>query len=143
MLVSTPDHDVGQATEVGQQALKYLQKVIALDPEHLECYKECSGILIIMGKLGEAMHLAERAFDIQRSLAERHQVDQLGIRFISPGMMTAIGAMSHLDAYIKAEAFGLRPSGRPILLVKPGQSIHNPHYPVSYTHLTLPTILLV
>jgi len=128
-MLSTRGHDVRKANKVGQRALECFQKVITLDPEYLEGYQDYSSMLLSMGKVAEALHVAERAFDMQGSLAERHQLDRLGIRFISSvGTTNSIGAMIHVDAYVKAEAFGLRPPGKPILLVRPGQSIHNPHF---------------
>jgi len=128
-MVVTRDHDARKAANAGRRAIECFEKTIALQPTLLEAYEPCSSLLFSVGKVEESLRLFERALDMQRSLAERHQLDRLGIRFISPALATSgLGLMVHVDTYVKAGVLGVMPPGKPILLVKQGESVPNPHF---------------
>ena len=126
-LASRPFQGARKSTKAGQGALDRFQKVIALDPESIEAYRTCSSLLFTMGKVNESFRMLQRSLVVQKGLAERHHLDRLGVRFISPVVATGpLGVMAFLDTYVRAGILGLRPPGKPILLVEPDQSIPNP-----------------
>ncbi len=128
-MVSVRGHDGRKASNVGRRAVDCFEKTIALQPMSLEAYQRCASLLFSMGNLDNSIRLLQGGLDAQRSLAERHQLDRLGLRFISPVVaMSTIGAMSFLDTYVKAYILGLRGQAKPILLVKGTQSVPNLHF---------------
>jgi len=128
-IVTTRSHNARKAASIGRRAVEHFENTIALDPEYLEAYQLCSSMLNSMGKVDDSLRLLQRALDMQRSLAERHQLDKLAIRFISPIVATCtIGAMTFLETYVKAGILGLRTPGKPMLLVEPDQTVPNPHF---------------
>lgn len=99
-----------------QGAITSWQQLIALKPDWIEGYGHIADRLILQGKLDEAMNFYQQGLDKQRLLAEAHQLDELGIRFLKARWTERIGHIALLDFYVKMGLLGWRHSSHSVLL---------------------------
>jgi len=138
-MISGHGRNLDKAAKLGQRAVDCLQRVVEIDPERLGAFHACSSLLFSLGRADESLRMFARGLDVQRALAERHQLDKLGIRFVAPVMATGgIGLLVHLDAYVKARLLDPDNSAPPIILVTNRERVSNPHFLVYWhKHITV------
>lgn len=115
-----------ELVDVGNRAVTHYQKVLELNPERLETHQGLFSLLYTMGRTNEASLVLQQFEDLKRSLAETHQEDRLGVRFVPTNLTGSIGLMGNLDYYIKAGLLGWRPPHKIVMLVPEEISVSNP-----------------
>ncbi len=121
--------------KIEDQTIEYFKTIVDRGPalvnkqDWREASRFLAGLYFHPGRMREMSDVFQKAAEVQRSLAEEHQFDQLGIEFLPRYLpIGSIGNYESLDVYIKAGMLGLLPSKRLILLIDPKASVINPCY---------------
>jgi len=117
------------------QAIRYFKIIFDWDPSlvdgqvWIDASYALGKLYFLQGKIEETDHVCQKDAEFRRSMTKAHQFDDLEIEFLPRHLAVgSIGTYEHLDAYIKAEKLGLRPSKKLILLVNPTETVNNPCY---------------
>ncbi|MEZ2225964.1 TIGR04372 family glycosyltransferase [Microcoleus sp.] len=97
------------------------QKVIELKPEWIEIYASIAIRYWFLGKLDEWFSVLDRGLEVKQSLAKAHQLDKMGIQFLTEEWAEAIGHISLLDYYVKQAILTSQPLEQTILLSDPNR----------------------
>jgi len=105
-------------SEIGQydEAFVCWQKVIELKPEWIEIYTSIAIRYWFLGKLDEWFSVLHKGLEVKQSLAKAHQLDNMGIQFLTEEWAEAIGHISLLDYYVKQAILTSQPLEQTILL---------------------------
>ena len=112
------------------------ERASLLKPDRPDVYR-ISMDFFLCGQTRAAESVIQRYVDAQNDFAREHQLDKLGIRFLSE-FTPFIGHIALLDSYVKMGILGQRSTARPILLVHP--ELSNPSY-LNYWRRYLPDMI--
>lgn len=119
------------------EAFAAWEQAFQFKPDWPEVHSRIQNIFYFCGQTWASRSIMQRVVDAKNEFARAHQLDKLGIRFLSE-FPTAIGHIAILDSYVKMGILGRRSPARPILLVHP--KLANPCY-LDYWRRYLPDII--
>ena len=112
-------------------------RALVLKPDWQNDHFRIMYAFLSRGQTCAARSITQKYLDAQNDFAWGHQLDKLGIRFLSE-FTTNIGHIALLDSYVKMSIMGQRSKARPMLLVSPG--LPNPCY-LDYWRRYLPDMI--
>jgi len=119
------------------EAFTAWEQAFLLRPDWPEVHSRIQNAFYFYGQTWASRSIMQRVLDARNDFARAHQLDKLGIRFLS-AFPTAIGHIAVLDSYVKMGILGRRSPARPILLV--GSKLANPCY-LDYWRRYLPDMI--
>lgn len=106
------------------EANDVFEKALTLKPDHVQNYNNLCGAFWVKGNTAELVSTVGKEAEFRANFAHNHQLSDIGIRFVSPGIVNGIGPICYLDAYIKSILLGWAPTNNLVLLARVDQVVN-------------------
>jgi putative glycosyltransferase (TIGR04372 family) len=106
------------------EANDVFEKALILKPDDVENYENLCGALWVKSNTAELNSTAGKEAEFRAKFAHNHQLSDIKIRFVSPGIVKGVGPICYLDAYIKSIILGWAPTNNLVLLARVDQVVN-------------------
>jgi tetratricopeptide (TPR) repeat protein len=106
------------------EANDVFEKALTLKPDDVENHENLCGAIWVKSNTAELNSTAGKEAEFRAKFAHNHQLSDIEIRFVSPGIVKGVGPICYLDAYIKSIILGWAPTNNLVLLARVDQVVN-------------------